>query len=117
MDAWKNLLGASVSSGHLSTFQYDLQGVTLQVLSNIALELHKQAVFHFNVTKNVTALLQIQNQFIELTLDAEELLNTQLGTLLGMWMYDASSWATDSVSILIMRCYVDSLSTVRTKLV
>jgi alpha-N-acetylglucosaminidase len=95
--AWQNLLN-SASLASVNTFQDDLVSITVQVLGNIAIQLHAMIVQGYN-TQNTTAIISAGKVLLDLILDADSILNSQVSYLLGVWIHDARAWGDTDAEI------------------
>jgi alpha-N-acetylglucosaminidase len=93
-EAWQALLQAADELGDVDTYRYDLVNVARQVLSNHAAVLHREVVKTWQA-KDVPALEQASQRFLQLMRELDELLATRREFLLGRWLQDAKRWGTN----------------------
>jgi alpha-N-acetylglucosaminidase len=89
--ALENLLSSSNEFKGIETYQFDVVNLTRQVISPLAyywiLELENAYQ-----KKDLTTLLKVKAQFINLIKDFDVLLSTRKEYLLGRWIESAKSW-------------------------
>lgn len=90
-EAWRDLLQAADELGRTDTFRFDLVNVARQVLADHAGKLHGDMAKAWRA-KDVAALEQASQRFLELIRDLDELLATREEFLLGGWLEDAKRW-------------------------
>ncbi|PXX22185.1 alpha-N-acetylglucosaminidase [Arenibacter sp. ARW7G5Y1] len=91
--AWEDLLKASGEFGQVDTYRFDLVNIARQVLSNHASVLHSKMVKAYE-ERNLRAYEAASLDFIQLTMDLDELLGTREEFLLGKNLEDAKRWGT-----------------------
>jgi alpha-N-acetylglucosaminidase len=91
--AWQKLLECSSQLGDADTYRFDLVHVNRQVLSNLAVDLRREAgdAFQHNDRKR---LADASGRFLQLIRDMDELLATREELLLGRWIENAKRWGT-----------------------
>lgn len=92
--AWKYMIEASDALGSSNGFQYDLVDITRQALANYGTALHRQLAYTYYAGDLETYRL-LYKRFLDLISDMDRLLATREEFLLGKWVSDAESWATD----------------------
>ena len=92
--AWQLLGQCSGELGGVPTFRYDLADVGRQVLSNLAGPLATNVASAYDA-KDPAAFRAATRQFLELIDDMDDLVSTQEPTLLGKWIKNAKSLATN----------------------
>ena len=94
MRAWQLLGECSGELGDVPTYRYDLADVGRQVLSNLAGPLATKVAAAYDA-KDRAAYRAATRQFLELIDDMDDLVSTQESTLLGKWIKNAKSLATN----------------------
>ena len=92
--AWQLLGECSGELGDVPTYRYDLADVGRQVLSNLAGPLAAKVAAAYDA-KDLAAYKAATRNFQELIDDMDLLVSTQESTLLGKWLKDAKSLATN----------------------
>ncbi|XP_071505649.1 alpha-N-acetylglucosaminidase-like [Diadema antillarum] len=92
--AWNLLLGAVSDYGNHTLFRYDLVDVTRNVLQDLAFDFYTKmmAAFHQEDEKGVKANGKL---LCDLILDMDNITSSHQGWLLGTWLEDAKSLATN----------------------
>jgi len=96
VEVWRSLVNGANSSATLmkkGTFLHDIADIGTQVLSNLALDLHTQAVSAFN-TANLSALESLSEQFLSVVSDVDSLAATQNQRIIGAYFMRCSSSPT-----------------------
>jgi len=91
--AWRLLLDAADELEPADTYRFDLVNVARQVLSNLAADLHREAVVAHQ-SGDAEAFGAASQRFLDLMRDLDELLATRREFLLGRWLEDAKRWGT-----------------------
>jgi alpha-N-acetylglucosaminidase len=94
MRAWQLLDKCSSELGSVPSYRYDLADVGRQVLSNLAGPLSAKVAAAYDA-KNQAAFRAATQNFLQLIDDTDALVSTQESTLLGKWIKDAKSHATN----------------------
>ena len=94
MRAWQLLGECSGELGDVPTYRYDLADVGRQALSNLAGPLAAKVAAAYDA-KDLAAYKAATRKFQELIDDMDLLVSTQESTLLGKWIKDAKSLATN----------------------
>eukprot|EP00057_Strongylocentrotus_purpuratus_P022811 XP_011677285.1 PREDICTED: alpha-N-acetylglucosaminidase [Strongylocentrotus purpuratus] len=92
--AWGFLLQASETLGTSSLFRYDLVDVTRNVLQDLAFDFYEQIMVSFHA-KNITAIRGNGTLLCNLILDMDNITSSHQDWLLGTWLEDAKSLATN----------------------
>jgi hypothetical protein len=74
----------------VTTYRYDVVLVTVQVLTNLALDLYSDAKVAF-LSRNASALTSIKDEFLSLVGSMDSILVTSPTMLLGKWIADAAA--------------------------
>ncbi len=90
VQAWSLFIKASETLQQNEGFAYDLVDLTRQVLANYASPLHQRVVNAYR-QKNKGELNRYSQEFTQLMVDMDSLLNTRGDFLLGKWIADARS--------------------------
>ncbi|KAH3765775.1 lysosomal alpha-N-acetyl glucosaminidase [Pelomyxa schiedti] len=99
-NAWDLLLGESDVLQNVTTYQYDLTDLTAQVLSDVMLDYHSDLINAFNAGDS-TSFETAASQITKLITDMDQLVSTRPMYLVGKWISDAMSWATDDSTSLL----------------
>ena len=94
-EAWRLLLLAPASIVKQHTFQVDLVVVSIQALSNFAIDLHATSVAAY-YAKNQSKFDATMAILLDVLMDADTLLGTQREFLLGAWIRDARAWGSET---------------------
>ena len=94
--AWQALLAAADELSAVDTYRYDLVNVARQALANHAAVQHQEVVKAWR-SKDIVALKQASQRYLQLMTDLDELLATRPEFLLGRWLEDAKRWGSSDV--------------------
>ncbi|XP_055885220.1 alpha-N-acetylglucosaminidase-like isoform X4 [Biomphalaria glabrata] len=92
--AWDNMLNASFDLNGSELFLYDITDVTRNSLQIIALQFYSAMVTAFH-KKDISTVKEAGQNITNLLADLDHLLSSNERFLLGPWIADAKSWATD----------------------
>jgi len=93
-EACQLLLSCADELGDVDSYQYDLVDITRQVLSNRGLSVFYQMKSAF-MEGDFQSFLKTSDEFIQLIKDQDQLLGTRKEFLLGRWIKDARTNATN----------------------
>jgi alpha-N-acetylglucosaminidase len=94
VEAWKHLAACADDLADQPTYRYDLVDVGRQALANLSMPLHRRAVEAFQ-RRDEADLKAVRERFEQLILDMDTLLATHEHFLMGPWLADAKTWATN----------------------
>ncbi|XP_059151841.1 alpha-N-acetylglucosaminidase-like isoform X1 [Physella acuta] len=92
---WDAMLAASGDLAGSQLFHYDITDITRNCLQTVALKFYTDLNTGFN-NKNVNAVKVAGASLVDLLADLDHLLSANERFLLGTWIADARSWATDA---------------------
>ena len=120
VQVWASMIGNATSGGSAdpavaalrakSTFLHDVADVGTQVLSNLALALHAEAVAAYGA-KNGTWLAEVGALFLQAVRDVDALAATQDQRLLGQWIAAARATASSNTTTALSSSSSSSTTT------
>ncbi len=88
MSVWKEMMKVKPETTKADGFRYDVVNLVRQYLGDFALRLRDEMNFAYNM-RNKKRFRQLSDQFLQLILDQDEILQTRTEFLFGKWADDA----------------------------